>query len=86
MRFNDSPDQNPMLTERDLKLTSVQYRKGLLRLIKMCGAGHPSGDLSCLNTINVLYNRIMQVSPETFKSLDHDYYIQSKRLAQRRTL
>ena len=67
-----------MLTERDLQRKSLQYRKALLRLIKTCGAGHTGGDLSCLDILNVLYNRIMRVSPETFKSPDRDYYIQSK--------
>jgi transketolase len=67
-----------MLTERELKLKSVQSRKVLLRLIKACGAGHTGGDLSCLDILNVLYNRILRVSPETFKSPDRDYYIQSK--------
>ena len=69
---------HPVLTERDLELKSVQYRRALLRLIKACGAGHTGGDLSCLDIINVLYNRILRVSPETFKSPDRDYYIQSK--------
>src|SRR5215471_16112526 len=69
---------NLMLTERELKLKSVQYRKALLQLIKACGAGHTGGDLSCLDILNVLYNRILRVSPETFKSPDRDYYIQSK--------
>jgi transketolase len=67
-----------MLTERDLHRKSVQYRKALLRLIKASGAGHIGGDLSCLDILNVLYNRILRVSPETFKSPDRDYYIQSK--------
>jgi transketolase len=66
------------LTERDLHLKSVRYRKALLRLIKSSGAGHTGGDLSCLDILNVLYNRILRVSPETFKSREHDYYIQSK--------
>src|SRR3984893_8048182 len=72
------PKKIPMLTERDLELKSVQYRKALLRLIKACGSGHTGGDLSCLDIINVLYNRILRVSPESFKSPDRDYYIQSK--------
>src|ERR1700761_3929534 len=67
-----------MLTESDLQRKSVQYRKELLRLIKACGSGHTGGDLSCLDILNVLYNRILRVSPETFKSPDRDYYIQSK--------
>ena len=67
-----------MLTERDLQRKSAQYRKALLKLIKASGAGHTGGDLSCLDILNVLYNRVMRVSPETFKSPDRDYYIQSK--------
>jgi hypothetical protein len=50
----------------------------LLRLIKACGSGHTGGDLSCIDIVNVLYNRIMRVSPETFNSPDRDYYVQSK--------
>lgn len=67
-----------MLTERDLRLKSAQYRKALLRLIKAAGAGHTGGDLSCLDIVNVLYNRILRVNPETFNNPDRDYYIQSK--------
>jgi transketolase len=67
-----------MLNERDLKLKSAQYRKAVLRLIKACGAGHTGGDLSCIDILNVLYNHILRVTPETFHSRDRDYYIQSK--------
>jgi transketolase len=67
-----------MLTERDLERKSVQYRKTLLRLIKACGSGHTGGDLSRLDIINVLYNHILRVSPESFTSPDRDYYIQRK--------
>jgi transketolase len=58
-----------MLTERELRLKSAQYRKILLRLIKACGSGHIGGDLSCLDIINVLYNRILRVTPESFRPL-----------------
>jgi transketolase len=67
-----------MLSEPELQRKSVQYRKELLQLIKRCGSGHTGGDLSCLDILNVLYNRVLKVSPETFKSPDRDYYIQSK--------
>jgi transketolase len=33
---------------------------------------------SCIDILNVLYNRILRVRPETFHNFDHDYYIQSK--------
>jgi transketolase len=67
-----------MLTESELRRKSVQYRKELRQLIKSCGSGHTGGDLSCLDILNVLYNRILRVNPETFKRPDRDYYIQSK--------
>jgi transketolase len=63
-----------MLTERDLELKSVPYRAALLRLVKACGSGHTGGARSCLDLINVLYNRLLRVSPESFKSPDRDYY------------
>src|SRR6266436_4142309 len=67
-----------MLTELDLQRKSAQYRKALLRLIKACGAGHTGGSLSCLDILNVLYNRVLRVSPQTFSDPGRDRYIQSK--------
>jgi transketolase len=66
------------LNERQLQLKSVHYRRTLLSIIKACGAGHTGGDLSCIDILNVLYNRIMRITPETFHSIDRDHYIQSK--------
>jgi transketolase len=67
-----------MLTERELERKSVQYRRGILQVIKTSGAGHTGGDLSSIDILNVLYNRILRVTPETFQNPDHDYYVQSK--------
>jgi transketolase len=67
-----------MLTERQLQHKSVEYRRTLLTIIKASGSGHTGGDLSCIDILNVLYNRVMRVSPETFRDPDHDHYIQSK--------
>src|ERR1700736_6168662 len=67
-----------MLNERELQIKSVEYRRTLLSIIKASGAGHTGGDLSCIDILNVLYNRIMRVSPETFRGPEHDHYIQSK--------
>jgi transketolase len=66
------------VTDRELKIKSIQYRKKLLMYIKQAGAGHTGGDLSCLDILNVLYNRILNVSPETFDEPGRDRYIQSK--------
>jgi transketolase len=62
----------------DLELKSIQYRKTILSVIKQANAGHTGGSLSCVDILNVLYNHVMRVSPETFTSPDRDRYIQSK--------
>ena len=66
------------LTDRQLQLKSLQLRRRVLENIKHAGAGHTGGSLSCLDILNVLYNRVLRVSPETFSSPDRDRYIQSK--------
>ena len=66
------------MTDRELELKSIQYRQKILRYITAAGAGHTGGSLSCTDILNVLYNRVMNVSPESFHSPDRDRYIQSK--------
>ncbi|MBC7783452.1 MAG: transketolase [Burkholderiales bacterium] len=66
------------LTDHELAIRSIQYRRDMLRWIVHAGAGHTGGGLSCMDILNVLYNRILRVSPETFTSPDRDRYIQSK--------
>lgn len=50
----------------------------LLKYIKHANAGHTGGSLSCIDILNVLYNRILNVSPEHPEDPDRDRYIQSK--------
>jgi transketolase len=66
------------VTDAELRIKSIQYRKKLLTYIKKAGAGHTGGDLSCIDILSVLYNRILNVSPETFGDAGRDRYIQSK--------
>jgi transketolase len=61
-----------------LKLKSVEYRRTILEIIKHGGAGHTAGSLSCTDILNVLYNQVLNVSPETFNDPNRDRYIQSK--------
>jgi len=68
---------NP-LSDQQLARKSLQYRRDVLRWIKHAGAGHTGGSLSCLDILNVLYNRVLRVTPETFSSATRDRYIQSK--------
>jgi transketolase len=66
------------MTDHRLRLKSIQYRRDLLTYIYRAGAGHTGGSLSCVDILNVLYNRVLRVSPETFSDPNRDRYIQSK--------
>ena len=65
-------------TDLQLQIKSVQYRKSLLKYIKMAKAGHTGGDLSCTDILNVLYNDVLNVSPDNFSDPNRDRYVQSK--------
>jgi len=66
------------MTEKELKRKSIEYRKKILKYIYGAKAGHTGGSLSCIDILNVLYNSVLNVSPEDFGSPDRDRYIQSK--------
>ncbi|HTN19400.1 MAG TPA: transketolase [Pelobium sp.] len=66
------------MTDKELKEKSIQYRKSILKYIVGAKAGHTGGSLSCIDILNVLYNEVLNISPQTFNSPDRDRYIQSK--------
>ncbi|HVO72305.1 MAG TPA: transketolase [Aggregatilineaceae bacterium] len=66
------------MTELELQLKSIAYRRTILQIIKQARAGHTGGSLSCTDILNVLYNAVMNVSPETLADPDRDRYVQSK--------
>jgi transketolase len=66
------------MTDHDLQLKACALRRAMLRLIFNAGAGHTGGGLSCLDILNVLYNRVLNVSPQTVTSPTRDRYVQSK--------
>jgi transketolase len=66
------------MNDHDLALKSVRLRKRLLEIIVNAGAGHTGGGLSCVDILNVLYNRVLRVSPETSNDPNRDRYVQSK--------
>jgi transketolase len=67
-----------MPTDLQLARKSLLYRRHLLQCIKHAGGGHTGGSLSCVDILNVLYNRILRVTPETFSDPRRDRYVQSK--------
>ena len=65
-------------TSKDLRKKAIIYRKKILQYITKAQAGHTGGSLSCVDILAVLYNQVMNVSPQNFSSPDRDRYIQSK--------
>jgi transketolase len=66
------------MTDHELQLKSCALRRSMLNLIVGAGAGHTGGGLSCMDILNVLYNRVLKVSPQTFGDPQRDRYVQSK--------
>lgn len=66
------------MTDRELQIKAVHLRKKTLEAIFEAGAGHTGGGLSCLDILNVLYNRILNVSPKNPNDPLRDRYVQSK--------
>jgi transketolase len=66
------------MTTEELKIKSINYRKNILKYIVGANAGHTGGSLSCTDILNVLYNHVLNVSPQNFTSPDRDRYVQSK--------
>ncbi|MEL1253633.1 transketolase [Flavobacterium sp. DGU38] len=62
----------------ELKRKSIESRKKILKYIYNAKAGHTGGSLSIVDILNVLYNNVMNVSPENFNSRTRDMFIQSK--------
>jgi len=58
------------------KIGNVQEK--ILQCITKAKAGHTGGDLSCIDILNVLYNKVLNVSSADFTSADRDRYVQSK--------
>lgn len=70
--------ENSSLITHHLSLKSNQYRRKILKYIFHAKAGHTGGSLSIIDILNVLYNEIMNVSPENWESNLRDRYVQSK--------
>lgn len=66
------------MTTQELKIKSARYRKKILKYIRQANAGHTGGDLSCIDLLNVLYNKELRVNSSDYNNPDRDRYIQSK--------
>jgi transketolase len=66
------------MTDQELRVKSIDYRIRLLKAVRKAKAGHTGGDLSCIDILNVLYNRVLHVSASNPADSGRDRYIQSK--------
>lgn len=62
----------------DLERKGDDYRRAVIRLILSAGAGHTGGDLSMIDMLNVLYNRVMINDPAHPDDPGRDYFFLSK--------
>ena len=62
----------------NLKANSYKLRQDILDIVYHAKGGHIGGDMSVIDTLNVLYNKQMNVTPENFHDPDHDRFILSK--------
>lgn len=61
-----------------LQAKSYALRLRVLDMVYRAKTGHIGGDFSVCDILNVLYNRVMDVTPENFSTVDHDHFILSK--------
>lgn len=61
-----------------LKAKSFSLRRDVLEIIYRAKAGHIGGDFSVCDILNVLFNHVMNITPENFSSPDHDRFVLSK--------
>jgi len=62
----------------DLKETSKNIRKDILRTIHTCGDGHPGAALSVADILAVLYFGVLAIDPSDPRRADRDRFILSK--------
>lgn len=62
----------------DLETKNKEYRKDILLMTYDAGSGHPGGSMSMIDFVSVLYNRHMNISPETTEDPNRDVFILSK--------
>ena len=64
--------------QKFLEKKSLEYRRTIIEIIYNSGAGHTGGSLSCIDILNVLYNGILEITPNNFTTIERNNYIHSK--------
>lgn len=67
-----------MIRNLELKRKSCALRREILRVVYRAKTGHIGGDFSVCDILNVLYNKHLNISPETVTNPARDRFILSK--------
>lgn len=62
----------------NLKAKVFDLRKDIITMVYQAKAGHIGGDMSVVDALAVLYNRVMNISPDNQNSPDRDRFVLSK--------
>lgn len=62
----------------ELTRKAYELRRDIIEEIYLSKAGHVGGDLSVVDILTVLYYKIMNISPQNFKSPERDRFLLSK--------
>lgn len=62
----------------NLQAKSFALRQDVLDMVYRAKTGHIGGDFSVTDILNVLYNSVMDITPENFSSNDRDHFVLSK--------
>jgi len=66
------------MNNEELTRKAAQLRRDIIEEVYNSKAGHVGGDLSVIDILTVLYNKVMNVSPENWGSPDRDRFLLSK--------
>lgn len=61
-----------------LSKTALEIRRDVIKMLGICGNGHPGGSLSATDLLTVLYFQVMRHDPKNSKWADRDRLVFSK--------
>lgn len=66
------------MDKKELQLTAVKVRKGIVTAVHAAKAGHPGGSLSAADIFTYLYFKEMNIDPKDPQKPDRDRFVLSK--------
>lgn len=74
----DNAFVSPKEAKMNIPQKTFELRKEILTMVYRAKSGHLGGDFSVLETLAVLYNRVMDISPDRVDDPDRDRFVLSK--------